>query len=116
LKTVEQGAYSTLHALLAPVLEEKKSVENAGKGVVGGGVYFHGEPYYNVSAAANDVVAAKRLWDVSADITGLKRRLAELAEEEPDADVQPSRGSGQEEKECVACGSSDSAESVKRRK
>jgi len=78
-KSREQGAYSTLHALLAPTLTtEDVNSDSFTYGVIGGGVYFQGAPLRYVHSMAHDEELAKRVWQVSEEITDLPRRFAEV--------------------------------------
>lgn len=75
MKNRQQGAYSTLHAALAESSSEESPTAG---GVTSGGVYFHGEPYRNVSKAARNDAEAAKLWTVSKEITDSDRRVAEV--------------------------------------
>jgi retinol dehydrogenase 12 len=59
-KTPEEGAYSSVFAATSPALDTAR----------GGDLYFHCK-VFPVSRAAQDAKAAARLWDVSAELTGL---------------------------------------------
>jgi hypothetical protein len=58
MKTMQQGAYTALHVATSPTLRGE-----------GGRYYVHCEPQ-TPSRAALDRAAAKRLWEVSAELTG----------------------------------------------
>ena len=77
-KSREQGAYSTLHALLAPLSSECGGNSDEMYSVVGGGVYFQGVPLRYVNVMAHDAELAKAVWRISENITELPRRFIEV--------------------------------------
>ena len=86
MKSREQGAYSTLHALLNDLHtdgdEDSGSITGSegGTAIHGGKMYFHGELYRHMSYASADMEEAKKLWEVSAELVGLNNRRTEIFE------------------------------------
>jgi len=78
MKSRQQGAYSTLHALLADVACAGNLPTD--RVVISGNMYFHGKLFRNTSPACNDKVVAQKLWEVSEDLTDLAKRRAALSE------------------------------------